>query len=141
MTDRPYDPQAGAYSAAGPAPTEPVRRGGAGMATAALVLGILALLTSFTVIGGIVLGILALILGILALRKANRGEADGRGRAIAGIVTGVLGVIIAVVLVAVGASLLNSKSGKNLQSCLKNANGNQSAVQKCQQQYQNDITK
>lgn len=141
MTERPYDPQAGAYSAAGTAPGEPARRGGAGLAIAALVLGILALVTSITVIGGIVLGLLAIVLGFLALRKAKRGEAGGRGMAIAGIVTGALGLIIAVILVAVGASLLNSDSGKNLQSCLKDANGNQSAVQQCQQQFQNDIGK
>lgn len=141
MTERPYDPQAGAYSAAGTGRVEPARRGGAGLAIAALVLGILALLTSITVIGGIVLGLLAVVLGFLALRKAKRGEAGGRGMAIAGIVTGALGLIIAVILVAVGASLLNSDSGKNLQSCLKDANGNQSAVQQCQQQFQNDISK
>lgn len=104
------------------------------MATAALIPGILALLTSITVIGGIVLGLIAVVLGFLALRKASRGEADDRGRAVAGIVTGALGIIIAVILVAVGASLPNSHSGRNLQSWLKNANANQSAVQQCQQQ-------
>ena len=43
------------------------------MATAALVLGILALVTSFTVFGGVVLGLLAIILGVIGLRRANRG--------------------------------------------------------------------
>lgn len=111
-------------------------RQGAGLATTALVLGILALVTSFTVIGGIVLGVLALVFGLIGLGRARRG-APGRGRAIAGIVTGVLGALVAIALIAFGLSILNSPAGKNLQSCIKNANGNQAAVQQCDQQYQN----
>jgi len=116
---------------------QPVATRGSGMATAALVLGILALVTCFTVWGGVLLGLLAIILGGIAVRRANRGEGFGRGRAIAGIVTGLIGLVLAVVLVAVGVSILNSPAGKNLRSCLKDANGNQQQVQQCQDQYRN----
>lgn len=110
------------------------------MATAALVLGILALITSFTVIGGLLLGLLAVIFGVIGARRARNGLAPGRGRAIAGVVTGVIGMAIAIGLVIFGVSILNSPAGKNLQNCIKNANGNQAAVQQCDIQYRNSTT-
>ncbi len=127
------------YAAGGYAP--PAQRLGSGLAVTALVLGIIALVTSWTVIGGVVLGLAALIFGIVALRKVKARTGTGKGMAIAGIVTGVLGAAIAVVIVAVGVSILNSPAGKSLQQCLTNANGNQAAVQQCNQQYQNSTQK
>jgi hypothetical protein len=115
-------------------------RYGGGMATAALVLGILALILCWTVFGGIVLGIIAVVLGIIAARRASRGEAPGRGRAIAGIVTGALGLVIAVALVAVGASILNSSSGKSYQQCLQQAGNDQAAQQQCATEFQKSIS-
>jgi len=110
------------------------------MATAALVLGILAIVTSFTVIGGVLLGVLAIIFGVIAARRARRGLALGRGRAIAGVITGVIGVLLAVLLIAVGVSVFNSPAGKNLRNCLKDANGNQQKVQQCNDQYRDQVT-
>src|ERR1700722_4273019 len=71
-----------------------------GVGTAALVLGILAIVLSWTVLGGIVLGVLAVIFGIVGRGRANRGEATNRGSATAGIVTGVIGVVLAGALIA-----------------------------------------
>jgi heme/copper-type cytochrome/quinol oxidase subunit 2 len=122
-----------------PAAPAGARTGGGGMATAALVLGVLALISCWTVIGGVLLGVLAIVFGIIAARKARRGEADGHGRAVAGIATGAVGLLLAIALIAFGVSLLNRTSTKNLEHCLKNANGNQSAVQQCQQQYKTDV--
>jgi hypothetical protein len=121
--------------------TPPGQQRGAGMATAALVLGIVALVLCWTVIGGVVLGLLAVIFGAIALRRASRGEAEGRGRALAGLITGALGIVAAVALVAIGVSFLNSPSGKNLVNCVQQANGDQAAVQQCQQQYTGQTTK
>lgn len=112
----------------------PARKGN-GMAVAALVLGIFAIITSFTVFGGVILGILALVFGFISSARAKRGEAEGRGMAIGGIVTGIVGLVIAVALIAFGVSILNSQATKNLESCLRNANGNQAAIQQCQQQF------
>jgi hypothetical protein len=109
------------------------------MATAALVLGILALITSITVFGGVLLGLLAIIFGIIGLRRANRGLALGRGRAIAGIILGALGIVVAGLLIAVGVSLLNSDKVKNLQDCLKNAGNDQTKVQQCQDQFRSQV--
>jgi hypothetical protein len=143
VTDSSYGSSASSYGSMPPSgqQTQPAPRpvGGAGMATAALVLGILALITSFTVIGGVLLGLLAIIFGVIAMRRANRGLAAGRGRAIAGIVLGVLGIVVAGALIAAGVSLLNSDEGKNLKSCLKDAGSNQSQIQQCQDQFRDQV--
>jgi uncharacterized membrane protein len=90
------------------------------MATASLVLGILALLGSVTVFVGVILGVLAVVFGIVGLRRARRGGA-GHGRAVGGLVTGGIGLVLSVALVAVGLSLLSTKAGKTYQSCLNHA--------------------
>jgi hypothetical protein len=113
----------------------PVGRNGAG--TAALVLGIIAVVLCWTVIGGIVLGILAVVFGFVGRGRVKRGEADNRRSTTAGIITGIVGIVLAGGLIALGFSILNSPAGKNLQQCLKNANGNKAAVSQCDTQYAN----
>jgi hypothetical protein len=142
VTDSSYGSGASSFGSMPPSAQQTQPRpavGGAGMATAALVLGILALITSFTVIGGVLLGLLAVIFGVIAMRRANRGLATGRGRAIAGIILGVLGIVVAGALIAAGVSLLNSDKGKTLQSCLKDAGSNQSQIQQCQDQFRDQV--
>lgn len=81
---------------------------GKGLAIASLVLGIIAFLTGLIYLGA-VLGILAVIFGILALKKRQ-----GRGMAIAGIITGALGILgtiaaIIIVILAVPALQQNAR--------------------------------
>lgn len=65
-----------------------------GLGTAALVLGIISVV-GFCLYGlNIILGILALIFGIIGLGRAKRGEATNRGMAIAGIITGSVGIVV-----------------------------------------------
>lgn len=147
------DPGVPSYPQANPPRVDPAYgvnqpyRGGtgprlhSGMATAALILGILAIITGVTVVGGIILGLLALIFGMIAARRSRRGEALGHGRAVAGIVTGIIGIVLAIALIALGASLLNTKEGKDLRSCLHNAGTNQAQIQHCDSQFQHQITK
>jgi hypothetical protein len=70
-----------------------------GMGTAALVLGVVALvlvlLLLFSPIGAF-LGLLAVLFGILGIMRANRGEADNRGQAVAGLVTGAIALLVGV---------------------------------------------
>ncbi len=106
MTDTPADRP--------PDPTQPIPPAGAGyggyptarprrngMGTAALVLGILALvlvvLIFFSPLGAL-LGLLAVIFGIVGILRANRGEADNRGQAVAGLVTGVVALVVGLFL-------------------------------------------
>ena len=81
----------------------PVRQGGNGLAVAALVLGILALVSFLTILGGIGLGLIAVILGFIARSKAKQGTGSGTGLAVGGIITGLLGIVLAL---AWGAFLL-----------------------------------
>ncbi len=78
----------------------PPPRGGAGMAIASMVLGIVSLVLFCIWWLAIPCAILAVILGIVARGKANRGEAEGRGMATAGIICGAIAILLAVLLVA-----------------------------------------
>ena len=110
-----------------------------GLAVASLVLGILGLLTAF--FGGGLLGLVAVILGVLALGKIKRGEADGRGLALGGIITGALAILITIVVVAIGASFIskNSDNISELNDCVKAAGNNQAAVQVCRDRFQSQV--
>lgn len=70
------------------------------MPTVSLVLGMLAVLVS-CVFGGIPLGVLAVITGAMALNneKKDSSKYGGRGLAIAGIVTGVVGFFISIFII------------------------------------------
>jgi hypothetical protein len=112
-----------------------------GMGTAALVIGIFALILCWTVVGGIVLGLLAIIFGAIGRKRKNRGEATNGGAALAGLILGVVGFVIAVVLVAAGATFFahHKQDLNNLQSCLNNAQ-TQSARNQCEQDFSNSVT-
>lgn len=118
---------------------QPAPKKGKGLAIAALVLGVLALLTSITVVGGILFGLIAVVLGFVASGKAKRGQAGGRGLAIGGIVTGVLGIVIAGALIALGAAFFSSDTAQDLQSCVDDAGGDQQAIDDCEQQLEDNL--
>jgi hypothetical protein len=88
----------GQYSGQPPGQYPAARRRN-GMGTAALVLGVVALvlvlLLLFSPIGAF-LGLLAVLFGILGIMRANRGEADNRGQAVAGLVTGAVALLVGV---------------------------------------------
>jgi hypothetical protein len=79
----------GAYSG-GP----PATRGGNGVAVAAMVCGIVGVF-----IFNVVLGPLAVIFGGVGLRNANRG-AGRRGAATAGLVLGIVDIVLLIVVIA-----------------------------------------
>lgn len=118
MTDDRYPPPSGSYPAqepprtADPLPGAPRRSNG--VAIAALVCGIVALLLSW--LPGInllamLLGLIALICGFVGLGKAKDPTVvGGRGMAIAGIVTGLLALVVSV-LVYVGLARLFNDPG------------------------------
>lgn len=95
-----------------------------GFGVAALVLGIAGLLTSIFGIG-VIFGILGIVFGILGRGRAKRGEADNGGLALAGIITGALGVLVAALAIAGFALLANNTNVKNLTDCLNSANTEQ----------------
>ena len=71
-----------------------------GMGVAALVVGVVALVLAVLVLFfpiAAILGIIAIVLGIVGISRAGRGEADNRGQAIAGLVTGLLALVLAII--------------------------------------------
>ncbi|WP_239146349.1 DUF4190 domain-containing protein [Streptomyces sp. SID10815] len=65
-----------------------------GPATAALVLGVTGLCTSVALVGG-ALGLIGVVLGAVGLKTAGR-TGTGRGKAVTGVVTSLLAIVVAV---------------------------------------------
>ena len=85
-----------------------------GVAVAALVCGLLALVVSpFPVVNlaSFVLGIAAVVCGVLGVRNANIPGLGGRGIAITGVVTGALALAVAVLVYAAFTALLGDAGG------------------------------
>lgn len=107
-----------AYPAHPPRPAAGPPRPRNGLGVAALVLGIVALALCWTVVGGVVLGILGVVFGAVGVRRAARGEATDRGMALAGLITGGVGLVVGVVLlVVIVAGIIGSSR------CVQSAGG------------------
>ena len=65
------------------------------------------------------------------------GQATNGGVALAGIITGAVGVVLPIVLVVAGAAIFFGSGGSDLVDCVNNANGNQTAIDQCNTQFQN----
>jgi hypothetical protein len=76
------------------------------VATAALVLGVLAIPFGLLVYPGLLLGVLAVGFGVVGLTLTGRGRALGRARAAAGLVAGLVALAIAGSLLAQGLSTI-----------------------------------
>lgn len=75
-----------------------------GLAIAALIIGILAVLGCWVPVVNIVnaiLGIVGLILGIVAVKKVKKGTGSGKGLAIGGIITSILAIVFSIVITVV----------------------------------------
>ena len=119
---------------------EPVRTLPKGLAIASLILGILGVLTAFFLLGGL-LGLVAVILGFVALGKIKRGEADGRGMAIGGIVTGGIALLLTIGFLAIVGSFFASNSDEisSLTQCIEAAGNDQAATQACRDQFTRQV--
>jgi uncharacterized protein YacL len=108
------------------------------LGTAALVLGILAIIFAIVFFPlGIVLAILAIVFAVIGIRRARRGEATNRGVAIGGLVTGVVGLVIGIIVLAFLAS--HREDFSNFQDCVNHA---QTGAQRnhCVDQFRHDLT-
>lgn len=110
-----------------------------GLGVAALVLGILSLLSWFFLIGGL-FGLVAIILGVLGRGRVKRGEADNGGIALAGILTGALGLLLTILVIAGVAALFGSGEFSNLTECLREAGGDQAAIDECSRQFEDSVS-
>ena len=74
-----------------------------GKAIAALILGIISLIAPF----GIVFGLIAVGLGVAGRKEiAVQNDLEGDGMALAGIITGAIGAVLAIVLIASGVTFV-----------------------------------
>lgn len=108
-------PQQDAYGYGQPAGypyAAPVTKKAPGMALAAMILGIAAVLTGFFVFGAL-LGITAIILGVLSLKKVKEAGA-GKAFALTGIITGAVSVLISICMLFVFISFYQTT-----QKCLE----------------------
>ncbi|MFJ3977078.1 DUF4190 domain-containing protein [Streptomyces sp. NPDC090021] len=81
-----------------------------GFGVTSLVLGILAVVGCITSFIAVALGIGAVVFGALGKGKANRGEADNGGMALAGIILGAIGIVLGLLmLVAMFAPFLDGE--------------------------------
>lgn len=118
-----------------PAPVAP--RNGLGIA--ALVVAIIALVSSFSVAGGVVLGIVAVILGFMGRGRVKRGEADNGGVALAGLVLGVLAIVVGLAFIAIWVGLFKEVGAGDYFDCLQQAGQDRAKVQECSDQFRQSV--
>jgi len=88
---------------------------------------------------GLLLGPLAVIFAILGRKRVKRGEADNGGMATAGLITGIVGTLLAAAVTVGVIVVANSHGGSRFQDCINNAT-NQQERDLCSQQFRKDLT-
>ena len=87
------------------------------MGVASLVLGIIALVLSVLFFPlGIICGIVAIVLGGLGRARARRGEATNGGQALAGLIMGIVGLVVGVIF-AVTVGVFFSRNIDEIRDC------------------------
>jgi len=109
-----------------------------GLGVTALVLGIASIFPGLYFIG-LLLGPLAVIFAILGRKRVKRGEADNGGMATAGLITGIVGTLLAAAVTVGVIVVANSHGGSRFQDCINNAT-NQQERDLCSQQFRKDLT-
>jgi hypothetical protein len=71
-----------------------------GLGTSALVVGIIGVVLSWYWPAGLVLGVLAVVFGVVGRGRAARGEASNASTAKAGLILGVVGLVLTAVFAA-----------------------------------------
>ena len=110
-----------------------------GLGIAALIIAILALVSCWTVFGGIILGLVAAIIGFVARGRVKRGEATNGGVAIAGIVLGILAIVLGLVFIPIWYSVFEGAGVTDYVDCLSKAGSDQDAAQQCANQFQERV--
>ncbi|MER7699875.1 MULTISPECIES: DUF4190 domain-containing protein [unclassified Streptomyces] len=116
---------------------EPARTNG--FAVAALVLGLIACLFFWTVVGGLLLGLLAVVFGIIAALRTRQGRAPRRAMAIVGAALGAIGLIGSAVVLVLAVSVFDSQEFQNFEDCMNQADG-QSAEDRCAEDFIDGLT-
>ena len=80
-------------------------------------------------------GLAAIVLGVLGRGRAKRGEATNGGMALAGIVLGVLGLLLTALAAFGLVSLLQNPEFGNLAECLQDAGNDRALQQQCEAEF------
>jgi hypothetical protein len=107
-----------------------------GTGTAALVLGIIGLVLSLFLIGGLI-GIVAVILGVVGRRLAKRGEAANPGVALSGLILGIVAILVSATVVF--AFVVLSNTYHSYVDCVRHASGDQTRIEQCNHQLRQQI--
>ena len=139
----PYGQYPGGYPPAPPQPyagyTPPPPGPRNGLGVTALVIAIVALLSSFSVVGGIILGIVAVIIGFAGRSRVKRGEANNGGVALAGIILGFLAIIVGLAFIAVWVGVFKEVGATDYIDCLQKAGQDQQQVQQCADEFKQSV--
>ena len=139
----PYGQYPGGYPPAPPQPyagyTPPPTGPRNGLGVTALVIAIVALLSSFSVVGGIILGIVAVIIGFAGRSRVKRGEANNGGVALAGVILGFLAIIVGLAFIAVWVGVFKEVGATDYIDCLQKAGQDQQQVQQCADEFKQSV--
>jgi hypothetical protein len=102
-----------------------------GTGTAALAVAVLALALSWSVVGGVVCGVVAFALGFVGRGRAVRGEANNSEIATAGIALGFVGVVASLAFAVIWLYAWRDSGGDAYLDCAVRAGNDQRAVQAC----------
>jgi hypothetical protein len=134
----PY-PQAQAYP---PPPPQPYAGYAAppigprnGLGIASLIIAIIALVTCWSVVLGVILGIVAVVIGFAARGRVKRGEANNGGVAIAGLALGFVAIVVSLAFIAVWVAVFKEVGGQDYVDCLRKAGNDSTQIQKCADQF------
>jgi Domain of unknown function (DUF4190) len=130
-----YPPPPQPYAGYAPPPISPKN----GLGIGSLVIAIIGLLFVWSVVLGIIAGLVAVILGFVGWGRAKRGEATNGGVAIAGIVLGFLAIVISLIFVAIWIGVFNRVGGGDYLDCLSEAGSDERAIQQCADQFQDRL--
>ena len=123
---------AGAPPYGAPLPATGVRNG---MGTAALVLGLVAIVPCSWMV--LIPAVLAIVFGFVGRGRVKRGEATNRGAATTGIVLGAVSLLLGVVVW--GFLLANIDAFNRLNDCTDAANGNSTLEDQCAKDFVKDV--
>ena len=112
-----------------------------GMGTTALVLGIVGLLTSWSVVGGLLFGLGAVACGVIGRNRVKEGLANNAVVAGAGIALGALATVLAVVFVFVVIGFYRQVGFSDYTNCMTRAGQDQNAQSTCVQDFRSRIEK
>jgi hypothetical protein len=103
------------------------------------VIAIVAVITVWSVVLAVILGIVAVVIGFAARGRVKRGEANNGGVATAGIVLGILAIIGGLAFIAIWVGVFHQVGGGTYVDCLKQAGSDQAKIQKCADDFKQHV--